>query len=125
MKFVTLTVMVLLSLGTLPSCSSAMHATNNWTGTYEGILPCGDCPGIQTTLSLRNNQTFSLTSVYLDDSGTKYPTEGKFIWKPGNIIELSNGQLLEVSSGEVNLLDADGQRITGELTDAYRLTKLP
>ena len=34
--------------------------------TFEGTLPCADCPGIRTRLSLNPNATFSLASEYLD-----------------------------------------------------------
>ena len=36
--------------------ADAAHNSRNaldWAGTYEGVLPCADCPGIQTRLSLR------------------------------------------------------------------------
>ena len=42
----------------------------NWAGVYAGTLPCADCPGIQTRLTLGNDGTFEKQSRYLDrDAG--------------------------------------------------------
>lgn len=38
--------------------------TGNTTGTYTGVMPCADCPGIDTTLELNTNNTYKMTSVY-------------------------------------------------------------
>lgn len=34
-------------------------------GTYEGTLPCADCPGIKTTLKINDDTTYDLRSEYL------------------------------------------------------------
>ncbi len=39
----------------------------DWNGTYEATLPCADCPGIKTILTLVADQTFTLSSTYLED----------------------------------------------------------
>jgi uncharacterized lipoprotein YbaY/heat shock protein HslJ/uncharacterized lipoprotein NlpE involved in copper resistance len=37
--------------------------------TYEGVLPCGDCPGIRWHLNLMPDQTFYLKLEYLERNG--------------------------------------------------------
>lgn len=141
MKFAIFAVSVLLSLGMLTGCAQQqtkgsssgligtttdVRSNNKWAGIYEGVLPCNGCPGIQTTLTLRPDQTFSLASIYLGEAaGTEYSTEGHFVWNSGNIIDLSGGQLLELTPNEVHLLTSEGKRVTGELASSYRLIKMP
>jgi uncharacterized lipoprotein YbaY/heat shock protein HslJ/uncharacterized lipoprotein NlpE involved in copper resistance len=36
------------------------------TGTFEGVLPCADCPGIQHRLTLLADQTYHLRTEYQD-----------------------------------------------------------
>ena len=38
----------------------------DYEGTYKGVFPAADCPGIETTLTLNPDKTFSLHSVYID-----------------------------------------------------------
>ncbi len=52
------------------------------TAVYKGILPCADCPGIDTTLKLYYTKTtggdnrFELTEVYIDRD--TFVTSGRF-----------------------------------------------
>lgn len=36
----------------------------NIFGTFQGVLPCADCAGINTTLVLQENGTYQLTQEY-------------------------------------------------------------
>ncbi|MDO4224694.1 MAG: copper resistance protein NlpE N-terminal domain-containing protein [Bergeyella zoohelcum] len=45
-------------------------------GTYKGTTPCADCPGIDVTLTLNTDNTFTLEEVYQGDKGTTLKTEG-------------------------------------------------
>ena len=38
----------------------------DYEGTYKGVFPAADCPGIETTLTLNADKTFALHSVYID-----------------------------------------------------------
>lgn len=38
----------------------------NWPGYYTDTLPCADCPGIETSLWIRNDSSFVLQERYLD-----------------------------------------------------------
>jgi esterase/lipase len=104
-----------------------MHTTMNsldWDGTYTGILPCADCEGIETSLSIRNNMTYRLERRYIGKSDEIFRTEGKFKWSiDGRIIVLENETHGRYQVGENALfqLDIEGRRITGELADKYIL----
>lgn len=58
------------------------------TLTYEGMLPCADCPGLKTTLSLNiSDNTFTLTETYLEAENGKdatYNSTGTFDVFTGN-----------------------------------------
>ena len=57
------------------------------TQTYEGVLPCADCPGIRYDLTIRSREksgegTFSLSQTYLeaeDGKDATFVTNGKCI----------------------------------------------
>ncbi len=107
-----------------------MHTSQNsldWDGTYSGILPCADCPGIETTLVLNNDSTFRLSLFYLErDFLTE--EEGEFEWDDDGqriYLESKNENNFGFFVGEnfLSQLDEDGNRMTGEEADKHILTK--
>ena len=58
---------------------------NNSVIVFEGILPCADCEGVKTTLSLFQNNlkkqyTYSLQEIYIGQGNDKtFETTGKWI----------------------------------------------
>ena len=98
----------------------------DWSGTYQGILPCGDCGGLKTQLILKNDLTYLLSTQYLGKSDSIFTENGKFLWNDsGNSIKLENnsGQLYQVGENVLFHLDIDGKRITGNLAEDYKLVK--
>jgi len=94
-----------------------MHTSRNsldWAGVYAGVLPCADCPGIDTRLTLGNDGTFELVARYLERPAAPRTERGKFTWQPGgNAITLDangGGQQFAVGEGRLTLLDRDGAR---------------
>lgn len=106
------------------------HTSENsldWAGTYEGTLPCADCPGIKIELTINSDETFSMYQEYLerDMKGTE---TGTFRWdEGGNIVTLTteNGRedLYQVGENRLFRLDPEGNRVQGELADHYILEK--
>ncbi|MBX9853624.1 MAG: copper resistance protein NlpE [Cytophagaceae bacterium] len=48
-----------------------------FTRIYTGVLPCADCPGIETTLKIsRDYQQFELKEVYLEREAEPIVTRG-------------------------------------------------
>ena len=65
-----------------PAVADVAHNSRNsldWAGTYRGVLPCADCPGIETTVTLRADGTYSATSRYLERDVAR-TGEGRFSW---------------------------------------------
>lgn len=63
--------------------TSAKTRTDS-TESYEGIIPCADCPGIKTTLSLNySSKNYTLSETYLErNNGKAFITKGSFDIKP-------------------------------------------
>ncbi|HOE39665.1 MAG TPA: copper resistance protein NlpE N-terminal domain-containing protein [Bacteroidales bacterium] len=104
--------------------------TIDWAGTYWGIIPCADCPGIETKIKINSDESFVLTTNYLEVENSENIIEGKFTWTDnGNSIELSadseneNPTILKIEKNQIKYLNLDGKEIEGELADNYTLTK--
>ena len=98
----------------------------NWVGTYYGILPCASCPGIETTLELKSDQTFELKTIYQDTNTKPIVEKGNFDWhKIGNQVTLKNDEDLQfkIEKDQVRFLKTDGKSVTGNLGKAYVLKK--
>ncbi len=98
----------------------------DWNGTYQGILPCADCVGIRTQLTLNNDLTFVLMTQYSGKNDSVFKEVGKFVWNEnGSSITLDNKNKQAYQVGENILfhLDKSGKRITGDLSDRYILEK--
>lgn len=105
-----------------------MHTSENsldWAGTYQGVIPCADCPGIETTIVLNEDGTFTKVTVYQDKKDGKFEDKGTFTWdKTGSIVTLKVGDdatQYQVREGSLLMLDTEGKEITGELADKYYL----
>ena len=106
------------------------HARNSldWAGTYEGTLPCADCPGIQTRLVLMEHGAYELHTQYLDRQPHPNVVRGTFHWQPdGSTIRLDRAgdeQRFFVAEGRLIQLYQDGRRPTGPLAPRYELSKV-
>jgi heat shock protein HslJ len=94
-----------------PAGADPAHSSRSsldWAGSYEGVLPCADCPGIRTRLTLNRDDSYELRTLYLDRDGAARVVRGRFSWQPnGNAISLEGrhgGQQFAVGEGRVALL---------------------
>lgn len=116
---------------TTASPATAATADNSqnsldWNGTYEATVPCADCPGIKTTLTLNKDKTFSITEEYIDRK-SKNEDKGTFVWDAtGSIITL-NGKSAKykykVGENKLIQLDLEGKAIDGPNKDLYVFKK--
>jgi heat shock protein HslJ len=130
-----------LALATI-SCKSKINKINtefedhhtaqnslDWNGTYSGILPCADCSGIETELTLNADNTFVLTTSYLGKQDSETNTlKGKFEWNRNeiNLLGIKNGErptTYKVEENRIRQLDMKGNKITGDLAQNYVLKK--
>lgn len=115
----------------LPVIDSHTSQTSvDWAGTYNGMLPCADCSGIKTMLQLENSNEFILRETYKGKSAKIFEEKGTFEWdETGSVISLfidgeeSNFHQYKVGENKLFRLDSEGNRIEGELSEFYILTK--
>lgn len=103
--------------------------TTSYLATYEGTLPCADCPGIQTTLTLNADGTYDLTKVE-GESTTPISENGTYILN-GEVVTLitpSSGnktyyRLLPQEGNIALAQDSLGTLNQGELAPYYILKR--
>ncbi len=102
----------------------------NVSGTYKGLLPCADCPGILTKLKLNDDKTFEKSDFYLEGKDGFFSDTGTFAFdkdKGDNIIILksstNNSFMFAIEGQSLVMLDKDGEKSTSEFANMYELTK--
>ena len=101
----------------------------DWHGVYEGLLPCADCEGIKTLITLNEDNTFTILEIYLKQQ-KEYISEhsGMIEWdKTGSIINLKSEEekrMYFVGENQLFHLDVNGEKIKGALEDMYILKKV-
>ncbi len=88
----------------------------DWEGNYTGTLPCEDCGGKQTTITLKKDLSYNVEIKHITKSAKLFPQEGVFEWnKAGNKITLRDVQNTPekyiVGENVLIPLDANGDRI--------------
>jgi heat shock protein HslJ len=101
--------------GGTPPQPTDRHNTRNsldWPGTYEGVLPCADCPGIKTRLTLNRDDSYRLVTQAQGSQNAEKSVSGVFTWQPsGNAITLDERggrQQFSVGEGQLTLLRPEG-----------------
>jgi heat shock protein HslJ len=100
----------------------------DWAGSYSGVLPCADCEGILTSVTLHQDGRFTRRTTYIGKSAMPRSDEGNFAWDDdGRLVTLrspdGSEQMYQVGEEQLFHLDEDGNRITGELAGMYVLEK--
>jgi len=101
----------------------------DWPGTYTGTIPCADCEGIETQITIGKDLYYSMKIKYPVKSGESvHENNGRFTWnKEGSTITLNGienapNQYL-VGENILIRLDMKGNRITGKNASKYHLKK--
>lgn len=101
----------------------------SWKGVYAGILPCADCPGIETVVDLKEDGSFFLQAIYQEKSDDVFESKGFIEWNEDvMILKIEEGSIFPVNylveNNALIQLDIDGNRITGDLAENYVLKKI-
>jgi len=98
-------------------------STAELTGMYAGILPCADCPGIQTRIEFQPEGTYTMQTMYVDRSEEVFTRSGKFVWDASKSIVTFDNDFVRQCLLEDNTLFVlvDGEKHTGEIADSYIL----
>ncbi len=145
MKYRIFFLLAILCITGFPNCKTPAPATReteqaagdnsrnslDWPGSYFGVLPCGDCAGIETTITIRKDLTCSFKRKYLGKTDLIVESSGTFSWNTdGGIIVISEPGISTgqerylVGENQLIKLDMQGNRITGDLAGQYILGKV-
>jgi uncharacterized lipoprotein NlpE involved in copper resistance len=98
-------------------------------GVFYGYLPCEDCDGTQTTLSLKNKNNYLLVTQPAKASSREFFDKGKYIWDDEtNTVTLTSRKTSNIIKYHIEdeetlfMLDAKGTPIKGEKSK-YSLKK--
>jgi len=99
----------------------------DWNGTYKGVVPCASCEGVETTIVLNSDMSFTMTELYKGEKDKPFETVGTFTWNEnGDIITLEIEKrypMYRVVENALQMLDIEGNEIKGDLADTYFLKK--
>lgn len=99
----------------------------DWAGTYRGKLPCGSCEAIETELVLQQDGGYRLVETYLEREPVRTEVSGRFEWlDDGSRIRLDEAgdrRYYLVGENRIWGMDAEGNRLEGEMADLYSLQK--
>lgn len=102
----------------------------DWKGSYSGVVPCADCEGILTRITLGDNNNYTLQTRYLGKSEEVISSTGSFEWnKEGNQIKLKDIKegtapiYYKVGENQLTQLDLQGNTITGQNASMYVFAK--
>jgi heat shock protein HslJ len=115
------------------SASGDQHNSSNsldWEGSYYGVTPCADCPGIATIVWLNKDMTYRVVTRYMERQKDSTEYTGRFSWNDsGSVVSLEGagkdafpGGFL-VGENTLTLLNKEGQKVTGDLAINYVLSK--
>jgi uncharacterized lipoprotein NlpE involved in copper resistance len=104
--------------GTAVPDSSADVGLVEWTGYYEGTLPCADCPGIPTQLWVRSDSTFIMGRRYIDRGQLAFGTVGAWLVADGQLELYDRMHVIRrfaASNAGLEWLDEEGQPISSRV----------
>ena len=93
-------------------------------GSYQGTLPCADCPGIDYQISLYDDNHYKQLMVYRNrNEGKAFTDTGTWKMENDSVIQLvrQQRQRFLFENGKLYSLDQEGKRISGALADNYIL----
>jgi len=96
---------------------------------YAGVVPCADCDGVETSLTLYADTTYQLRVNYIgknpkDTAGLNKTTAGRFMMHNDTVhLEGDEYRYLKTDTALIQL-DKSGKYLTGKKAAKYVLKKL-
>lgn len=97
-----------------------------FSSTYEGIIPCPDCPGVETSIRFYNDSTISRTIYYQDKNELPQTKVGTWKLKDSVFIAAFDREKLFYKIKDYNKLlrvGSDFKDVKGEFASDYVLNK--
>lgn len=104
--------------------------SKDFHGVFYGFLPCDDCNGMKTTLSLKQNNYYLLVTQPARESSREFFEKGKYEWndetqtvtlKPRNDAPEKQFQIKD--EGTLVQFNSSGRPYAGDLADRYTLRR--
>jgi hypothetical protein len=101
-------------------------------GVYYGFIPCDNCPGLKSTLSLNKNDNYLLVTQQAKESSRENYEKGKYTWDdekklvvltPRKGSKDSEIKQYQIEKNALILLDNKGHRFAGKDADRYILNR--
>ncbi|WP_191907044.1 META domain-containing protein [Adhaeribacter soli] len=95
-------------------------------GTWQGQLPCADCPGINYRLSLQKDGTYEERSEYQGKTAAPFVAKGNWQIGPDSVVQLtktSGHTQFKIAGNTLVMLDQKGQQISSGSADKYVLRR--
>jgi len=136
-KVVNITILVLLAVFIIFRINTALNQMNsdnqqtsasieNLPAVFSGVLPCADCPGIESIVALYDDR-FEELSHYRDRGNNLYQVDGNWALTGDTLklyrVEDEIHRAFLFSREEIRLLDLDFELITGDLEENYKLVR--
>lgn len=116
-------VSVVMTVALLPANS---QTPGGLADKYGGYLPCADCPGIEYTLTLNRDGTYSESLFYTDRSAQAIACSGAFTID-GEVVILDKRdagmKFFARHPRGLLVLDTNRNIITGDLSEQYILSR--
>lgn len=98
----------------------------NYWGTYKGVLPAADCPGIEVTLDLNKDNTFQSIFIYQERDIT-FEDQGLYTISNDSILttigENADTTYYKITENHLKILDQYKKEIPDEIGTQYILNK--
>jgi heat shock protein HslJ len=100
----------------------------DYIGMYQGVVPCADCEGIETTVWIDESNYVLFTNYLGKKNKTESEFRGSYVWNnEGNTIILEGIKNAPnqyfVGENYLKQLDIKGNKIEGDLAENYVLQK--
>jgi uncharacterized lipoprotein NlpE involved in copper resistance len=99
-------------------------------GVFYGYLPCKDCDGIKTALSLKQNNNYLLVTQSAKESSKEFYEKGKYSWNDENnavVLTSRNDSNIRQyrikDEGTLILLNSDGTPMPRDKAESYTLRR--
>ena len=100
----------------------------DYTGVYEGELPCADCEYILYKISIYEDMKYYAKYIYKGKSKEIFVEEGNYDWsESGNVIILKSEKQstqFKVEENRIQMLSQDGKEIESSFSEKYYLQKV-